>query len=141
VATPLRFPTPLPPPLVLVLRWSVGRRQATRDSVAVAYNTRNTRNTVGKGTVWLGYGHPKPVPVPEHTRDHIITVLAVPVSCLSQDCERSRRMALGRYGTQADRCFSRNRRGTKLLTVCTIMNSCLCYDSREQENKSRVKDR
>ena len=63
----------------------MGRRRATRDSVAVAYNTRNTRNTVGKGTVWLGYGHPKPVPVPEHTRDHIITVLAVPVSCLNKD--------------------------------------------------------
>ena len=41
-----------------------------------------TRIPVDKGTVLLGYGEPKPVPVPEHTRDHIVTVLPVPVSRL-----------------------------------------------------------
>ena len=34
------------------------------------------------GTVLLGYKNPKPLPVPEHTRDHIVTVLPVPVSRL-----------------------------------------------------------
>jgi len=58
------------------------RRRATRDGVAVAYNTCNTRITVDKGTVWLGYGHPKPIPVPKHTRDHIVMVF-VPGSCLT----------------------------------------------------------
>ncbi len=36
------------------------------------------------GTVLLGYENPKPLPVPEHTRDHIVTVLPVPVSRLNQ---------------------------------------------------------
>ena len=35
------------------------------------------------GTVLLGYENPKPLPVPEHTRDHIVTVLPVPVSRLN----------------------------------------------------------
>ena len=34
------------------------------------------------GTVLLGYENPKPLPVPEHTRDHIVTVLPIPVSRL-----------------------------------------------------------
>ena len=36
-----------------------------------------------KGTGLPGYGNPEPVPVPEHTRDHIFTVLPVPVSYLN----------------------------------------------------------
>ena len=38
------------------------------------------------GTVLLGYENPKPLPVPEHTRDHIVTVLPVPVSRLTSSC-------------------------------------------------------
>jgi hypothetical protein len=37
---------------------------------------------VNTGAVLLGYGHSKTVPVPELTRDHFVTVLPVPVSCL-----------------------------------------------------------
>src|ERR1700733_10062969 len=40
----------------------------------------HTRNTVEKGTVLCGYGNPEPVPIPEHTRDRISTVLPIPVS-------------------------------------------------------------
>ena len=40
---------------------------------------RHTRNTVEKGMVLPGYGNPEPIPVPKRTRDHIITVLPVPV--------------------------------------------------------------
>ena len=39
------------------------------------------------GTVLLGYKNPKPLPVPEHTRDHIVTVLPVPVSRLLEEAE------------------------------------------------------
>jgi hypothetical protein len=35
------------------------------------------------GTVLLGYENPKPLPVPEHTRDHIVTVLPIPMSRLT----------------------------------------------------------
>jgi hypothetical protein len=49
-----------------------------------AIGTCKTRTTAGTGTVLPGYGNVRPVPVPEHTREHIITVLPVPVSCLSR---------------------------------------------------------
>ena len=45
----------------------------------------HTRDTVEKGTVLPGYGNPEPVPVPERTRDHIITGLPVPVSLLNRN--------------------------------------------------------
>jgi hypothetical protein len=35
-----------------------------------------------KGTVLPGYGIPEPVPIPECTHDHIVTVLPIPMSCL-----------------------------------------------------------
>ena len=38
-----------------------------------------------KGMVLPGYGNLEPVPVPEHTRDHIVMVLPIPVSCLNAD--------------------------------------------------------
>jgi hypothetical protein len=41
---------------------------------------QHTRNTVEKGTVLPRYGNPEPIPIPEHTCDHIITGLPVPVS-------------------------------------------------------------
>ena len=48
----------------------------------VTGGTCDTRNTMGKGTVLCGYDNLKPIPVPEHTCDQIITVLPVPVSYL-----------------------------------------------------------
>jgi len=40
----------------------------------------NTCRTVSMGTVSAQVRNPKPIPVPEHTRDHIISVLPVPMS-------------------------------------------------------------
>ena len=51
----------------------------TRSSVPV--------NLWNKGTVLCGYGNLEPIPVPEHTYDHIITVLPIPVPCLSTEQE------------------------------------------------------
>ena len=39
---------------------------------------------MGMGTVLPGYGNVRPIPVPEHTCDHIIMVLPVPMSCLNE---------------------------------------------------------
>jgi len=42
-----------------------------------------THIPVSKGTVLHGYAKLKPAPIPEHTRDLIVTVLPIPVPCLS----------------------------------------------------------
>jgi hypothetical protein len=49
------------------------------------FGTRIPVNPWDKGTVLHGYGNLEPVPVPEHTRDHIITVLPVPLPCLTDN--------------------------------------------------------
>jgi hypothetical protein len=41
-------------------------------------------NLWDKGMVLRKYSNLEPVPIPEHTRDHIITVLPVPLPCLTQ---------------------------------------------------------
>ena len=41
-----------------------------------------THNTVDKGTVLPGFGKLKPIPIPKHTRDLIVTVLSIPMSYL-----------------------------------------------------------
>ena len=41
------------------------------------------RKPVDKGTVLRGYGNPKPIPIPRHTRYWISMVLPRPVSCLT----------------------------------------------------------
>jgi hypothetical protein len=46
-----------------------------------------TRNTVEKGTVLPGYGNQEPVPETARTRNHFVTVLPVPVSCLIPICK------------------------------------------------------
>src|ERR1700676_3111201 len=40
-------------------------------------------NPCVKGMVFPGYGNPKPVPVPGHTRDPILTVLPIPLAFLT----------------------------------------------------------
>ena len=50
---------------------------------------------MAKGTGLPGYSNPEPVPVPEHTRDRIITVLPVPVSYLNDImCQYYKRLRL-----------------------------------------------
>ena len=48
-----------------------------------AIGTCKTHKTAGMGTVWPRCGNVQPIPIPKHTRDHIITVLPIPMSCLS----------------------------------------------------------
>ena len=46
----------------------------------------HTHNTMEKGTVLPRYGNVWPVPISKHTHEQIITVLPVPMSCLTYLC-------------------------------------------------------
>ena len=50
-----------------------------------AISTGKTCTTTGTGMVFPGYGNTQPIPIPEHTCDHIITVLPIPMSCLNSE--------------------------------------------------------
>jgi hypothetical protein len=69
--------------LLLMLSMIVDVDQQSQMIRHPAIGTCKTRTTAGTGTVLPRYGNVRPVPVPEHTHEHIITVLPVPVSCLT----------------------------------------------------------